>query len=83
MEQARGTHIKQQKIVGKLVQFLVALVQPNNKTQRLGLGKRHYLAINEPSGSPCNKRLCSEAYNENFQAVQPLVSYKFCSFLNS
>lgn len=72
MEQARGTHIKQQKIVSKLVHFLVAFVQPNNKTQRLGLGKRHYLAIDEPA-PVANKRLCSEPYNENLQAVQPIV----------
>uniref|UniRef100_A0A914CBY9 HSF-type DNA-binding domain-containing protein n=1 Tax=Acrobeloides nanus TaxID=290746 RepID=A0A914CBY9_9BILA len=42
MHHMRGTHVKQQQIVNKLVQFLVALVQPQKR-----LGKRHLLAIDE------------------------------------
>ncbi|KAI1711074.1 HSF-type DNA-binding domain-containing protein [Ditylenchus destructor] len=44
LDHVRGAHVKQQQIVNKLVQFLVALVQPN-KQQRLG--KRHLLAIDD------------------------------------
>lgn len=40
----RGAHVKQQQIVTKLVQFMVALLQPS-KQQRLG--KRNVMAIDE------------------------------------
>uniref|UniRef100_A0AAF5RSX6 HSF-type DNA-binding domain-containing protein n=1 Tax=Wuchereria bancrofti TaxID=6293 RepID=A0AAF5RSX6_WUCBA len=39
----RNQHVKQQHVVNKLVQFLVALVQPSQKR----LGKRNLLAIDE------------------------------------
>uniref|UniRef100_A0A915Q1Y9 HSF-type DNA-binding domain-containing protein n=1 Tax=Setaria digitata TaxID=48799 RepID=A0A915Q1Y9_9BILA len=39
----RNQHVKQQHVVNKLVQFLVALVQPSQKR----LGKRQLLAIDE------------------------------------
>lgn len=67
MEQARGTHIKQQKMVGKLVQYIVALL-PNNQTQRLGLGKRHILALNEPSAG--SKRIRLDPYTNNSGSYQ-------------
>jgi hypothetical protein len=38
----RGAHVKQQQITTKLVQFMVALLQPSKR-----LGKRHLLAIDE------------------------------------
>ncbi|CAJ0582424.1 unnamed protein product, partial [Mesorhabditis spiculigera] len=44
----RAQHQKQQQVVNKLVQFLVALVQPTTKnSSRLG-SKRNLLAIDEP-----------------------------------
>ncbi|MCP9263528.1 Heat shock factor protein 1 [Dirofilaria immitis] len=42
----RNQHVKQQHVVNKLVQFLVALVQPSQKR----LGKRNLLAIDEIGG---------------------------------
>uniref|UniRef100_A0A7E4VYE5 HSF_DOMAIN domain-containing protein n=1 Tax=Panagrellus redivivus TaxID=6233 RepID=A0A7E4VYE5_PANRE len=42
----RATHVKQQQIVNKLVQFLVTLVQPKR------LAKRHMLAINDNGSAP-------------------------------
>jgi hypothetical protein len=39
MAHVRGTHLKQQQLVNKLIQFLVALVGPNSK-QSSRLGKR-------------------------------------------
>uniref|UniRef100_A0A915DAI8 HSF-type DNA-binding domain-containing protein n=1 Tax=Ditylenchus dipsaci TaxID=166011 RepID=A0A915DAI8_9BILA len=44
MDHVRGAHLKQQQIVNKLIQFLVALVQPNKQHR---LGKRHLLAIDD------------------------------------
>jgi hypothetical protein len=47
----QGTHLKQQQIVNKLIQFLVALVAPGNK-QQSRLGKRHmYVLEDGPGGS--------------------------------
>lgn len=43
MGHLRGAHMKQQQIVAKLVQFMVALIQPQHR-----LGKRHILAIDSP-----------------------------------
>ncbi|KAI6229020.1 Heat shock factor protein 1 [Aphelenchoides fujianensis] len=42
MGAARASHVKQQQIVTKLVQFIVALLQPSKR-----LGKRHLMAIDE------------------------------------
>lgn len=44
MDRVRSAHLKQQKIVNKLVHFLVALMHPNNQQR---LGKRQLLAIDE------------------------------------
>lgn len=43
----RSMHVKQQQVVNKLVQFLVALAQPSAQTR---LGKRSLLAIDEVGG---------------------------------
>jgi hypothetical protein len=42
MGHMRASHVKQQQIVTKLVQFMVALLQPSKR-----LGKRNILAIDE------------------------------------
>lgn len=62
----RNQHVKQQHIVNKLVQFLVALVQPSQKR----LGKRNLLAIDEVFlilSLLCGflRRLMSNNYNSN------------------
>ena len=47
----RQKHMKQQQIVNKLIQFLISVVQPNNRTG-LGLKRRYPLMLGEASPSP-------------------------------
>lgn len=51
----RTMHMKQQQVVTKLVQFLVALVQPSSQKR---LGKRNLLAIDEVGGKRARMGNC-------------------------
>ncbi|CAD5206562.1 unnamed protein product [Bursaphelenchus okinawaensis] len=61
MSNMRGAHVKQQQIVTKLVQFMVAMLQPSKR-----LGKRPMLAIDDESAA---KRLRTIS-DISLQAIQ-------------
>ncbi|KAI6208279.1 Heat shock factor protein 1 [Aphelenchoides besseyi] len=64
MGAARASHVKQQQIVTKLVQFIVALIHPTKR-----LGKRNILAIDEYQ--PKRARNSNESLDQqNLQAIQ-------------
>uniref|UniRef100_A0AC34Q3Z4 HSF-type DNA-binding domain-containing protein n=1 Tax=Panagrolaimus sp. JU765 TaxID=591449 RepID=A0AC34Q3Z4_9BILA len=73
MDSMRATHVKQQQIVNKLVQFLVTLVQPKR------LGKRHLLAIDEAS-SPKQRR---PNQSESSTALQSIHNHNVNDILDN